>query len=305
MSKLRLMLRRFAATFTIFCLALYLCFVAADGWEFWQKAQKHELQASVADYQQQMQEQVRHQSEALKNVDAINLGRVYLNTLNDTDCSWLFVCHPRVFGPDDWFTVRGIPIAHKIDPPFSGMMIPSGRTVRGTPHALRVTAVAIAQAGAWAVLMFLACTVIWLALVFLVLASDTGSNSYAPWMMLMGSPLFIPLLVWCVQWVAVAAMDRLGWAVALAAHVAAYSSALAVLVGARHVWRTPMVSRGGRGVSKTFLAISERMIARKRMHITVWLGQGCWRHASGFGRVPQRFAPQGDRVSGGSERRRR
>ena len=34
-------------------------------------------------------------------------------------------------------------------------------------------------------------------------------------------------------------MDRLGWAVALTAHVAAYSSALAVLVGVRHEWKTP------------------------------------------------------------------
>ena len=87
--------------------------------------------------------------------------------------------------------------------------------------------------------MFLACTVIWLALLGLVLSSDSGSKSMAPWMMLVGSPMFIPLLVWCVQWAAVAAMDRLGWAVALTAHVAAYSSALAVLVGVRHVWKTP------------------------------------------------------------------
>jgi hypothetical protein len=238
-SKARLAIKRFLAMFSMLCLAIYLCFVAADGWEFWRKASQHELQGSIAEYQKQMQEAVRRQSAEVGSVDAIRLGRMYTSTLNDTDCSWMFVCHERVFGPNDWVTYSGIPIAHKVEPLFSGMMIPTGRTIRGTPHAMKVMTGAIVHAGAWAVTMFLACTVIWLALLVLVLTSETGSRTLVPWMMLMAAPMLVPLLVWCVQWVAVAAMDRLGWAVALGVHVAAYSSALALVVGVRHVWKTP------------------------------------------------------------------
>ena len=238
-SKARLLVKRFMATFSILCLVMYLGFVAVDSWEFWRKARQNELQGSAAEYQAQMQEAVGRQSAEVKKVDAIRLGWVYTDTLNQTDCSWLFVCQARVFGPGDRGMYRGNHIAPKTEPLFSGPMIPTGRTMRGTPHALRMMAGAIVQAGGWAVTMFLACTVIWLALLGLVLSSDSGSKSMAPWMMLVGSPMFIPLLVWCVQWAAVAAMDRLGWAVALTAHVAAYSSALAVLVGVRHVWKTP------------------------------------------------------------------
>jgi hypothetical protein len=240
MSRARLLVQRFTATFSILCVVIYLGFVAVDGWEFWHKARRNELQGSVAEYQQQMQEAVGRLSDDVKKVDAIRLGRVYTETLDKTDCTWLFVCHERVIEPNSWVTYKGYRMGmHLPEPPFTTMVIPTGRTIRGTPHALGRMAAAIVRAGGWAIAMFLACTVIWIALFGLVVLSDTGSKTMLPSMMPMGSPLFIPLLVWCVQWAAVAAMDRLGWAVALAAHVAAYSSALAVLVGIRHVWKTP------------------------------------------------------------------
>jgi hypothetical protein len=238
-SKVRMLVKRFMATFSILCVVIYLAFVAVDSWEFWHKARQHELQGSVAEYQKQMQEAVGRLSEDVKKVDAIRLGRVYLETLDRTDCTWLFACHERAIVPNQWLTYNKYRLGvHIPEPAFTSMVIPTGRTIRGTPHALRMMATAIVQAGGWAVMMFLACTVIWGALFGLVLASQAG-KTMLPFMMLMASPMLIPLLAWCVQWAAVAAMDRMGWAVALAAHVAAYSSALAVLVGARHVWKTP------------------------------------------------------------------
>src|SRR5882724_4822472 len=117
-SKARLLVKRFMATFSILCVVMYLGFVAVDSWEFWHKARQNELQGSVAEYQEQMQEAVGRQSAEVKKVDAIRLGWVYTDTLNQTDCNWLFVCQARVFGPGDRGMYRGNHIAPETEPLF-------------------------------------------------------------------------------------------------------------------------------------------------------------------------------------------
>jgi hypothetical protein len=101
-SKARLLVKRFMATFSILCVVMYLGFVAVDSWEFWHKARQNELQGSAAEYQAQMQEAVGRQSAEVKKVDAIRLGWVYTDALDKTDCNWLFACHERAIQPNTW-----------------------------------------------------------------------------------------------------------------------------------------------------------------------------------------------------------
>lgn len=251
LSPIRRTIRFYVGLFGMFCVGLTLLFAALEAVEFVKKVNDGEMKKSVEEYKEKIGQSVEKQSDALHNTRPRAMMNVYLDTLQQTDCNWLFRCHERTFGPDDYYWARGIRMGLKPDPIVQSgpVLIPTGRTFRGSPHALMEMAGAVWVAGMPAVLMFLACTVLWLALVLYTLgkAGDLKVPGFIPFSLITISPFGITLLVACVQWVAEAALRVLspllgpvmGRAVSGAAYVAAYSSALAVVVGLRHAWKSP------------------------------------------------------------------
>jgi hypothetical protein len=221
---------------------LYLIFLAADANEYRKAVARGEVHASVAAYAASMQAAVDRQLKALSRVDPWTLASNYSDTLGRTQCNWLFYCKAIDYGGSTNLDRAVNQLTAPVEPifvPGSGFPIPTAHTVRGTPYALLVTAGAIAHSGGWAIAMFLSRTVIWIALWFLVITSKEGSLSYVPYLMVVGAPFWISILVKCVQWVAEAALSRAGWVVGLAAVVLAHSGALAVLVGIPHAMKSP------------------------------------------------------------------
>src|ERR1700674_5881494 len=107
-SRTRVLMKRVMAAFSLFSVVIYLGLFLKDTVEFWHQAKTQEIKTSLAEYQQRMQEEVATQSDEIKRVDAIRLGRVYSDSLQETDCNWIFVCHPRVYGPNDYNYYRGL-----------------------------------------------------------------------------------------------------------------------------------------------------------------------------------------------------
>jgi hypothetical protein len=241
-SRVFLQLRRFVSALSIIAVVLYLIFLIADAHEYHKKVVDGEVNASAEAYAESMRADVQRQLDALTKVDPWTLASKYSETLGKTNCNWFFFCTAIDFGGNNHLqrvANEMTTVPPPIFVPWSSFPIPTAHTIRGTPYALLVTAGAIAGAGGWAIAMYLSCAVLWGALMVLVLTSKEGSVSYVPYLMLVGAPFWISVLVKCVQWVAEAALARAGWAVGLVALVLAHSGALAVLVGIPHVLRSP------------------------------------------------------------------
>ena len=237
-----LQVRRFVSALSIIAAVLYIFFLVGEGYEYRKKVAAGEVKASAEAYADSMRAAVQRQLNALSKVDPWTLASKYSETLGKTNCNWLFYCTAIDYGGNDGLQ-RAVNQMTAVPPPIfvpgSSFPIPTAHTIRGTPHALLVTAGVIAGSGGWAVSMYLSCTILWGALMFLAVTSKEGSMSYVPYLMLVGAPFWISILVKCVQWVAEAALARAGWAVGLVALVLAHSGALAVLVGIPHVLRSP------------------------------------------------------------------
>ena len=117
-------------------------------------------------------------------------------------------------------------------------VLPTWRAIRGTPYALIVTAGDIRRDGFWAIGMFLSCTLIWAMLLLRAARSETPIVVYP---MIIAAPLFIPLMVVCLQWVCEGALDLglAGCLVAAGLLALAPSTALALVVGLRHLYKVP------------------------------------------------------------------
>lgn len=116
--------------------------------------------------------------------------------------------------------------------------IPKWDTIRGTPYALLQMAVAIRKQGARAVAMYISCTVIFIAL-WLWAASKAKEGGYWIYATAVFAPLTISLMVWCVQLIAEGALKTFGWALGMLAIIVAHATAIALLVGVRHIVKTP------------------------------------------------------------------
>jgi hypothetical protein len=120
---------------------------------------------------------------------------------------------------------------------FGPIFVPTFETIRGTPYALLQMAVAIRKQGAWAAAMYLSCAVIFVVLWFWAVNKSKGG--FWIYTTAVFAPLCISFMVMCVQWVAQMALQTCGWAVGLLAIIIAHATALALLVGVRHIVKTP------------------------------------------------------------------
>jgi len=121
-----------------------------------------------------------------------------------------------------------------------GIPMPSSRTTRGTPHAVGAMAGAVRDKGTLATLLFISCTVIWFYLAYTLIALSKQLKVYAFLFLAFTAPVAIALLVSVVQRAGEFALNHVGWALALGALLAAhFVSVLALLVGVRHIVKTP------------------------------------------------------------------
>jgi hypothetical protein len=230
------------STFRIACLVIYLGILVFEGVKFADEVWNGEIQPSVAAYKESMRAEVAGQAAELEKVKPFTLLDVMYTTLEGTKCDWLFHCVEIQVQTVMWHGAA-IPKAQDVQPilvPGDSFPIPTAHTIRGTPHALKAMVVSIGKAGFWAVLMFAACTVLWVALWVWMMRTDHVIHPYLPYLMIVCTPLAITVMVWCVQWVGQLMLTWIGWwPVTLAAYVAAWSGAIAVIVGLPHAWKTP------------------------------------------------------------------
>jgi uncharacterized integral membrane protein len=118
------------------------------------------------------------------------------------------------------------------------ILIPTWATIRGTPYALWKMIDAIHDAGWRAEALYLSCTVIF-AFLWLAAANAKDSNGYFIYTTLVLSPLCISLMVLVVQWITKVALNTFGWVIGMFAIILAHATALALIVGARHILKTP------------------------------------------------------------------
>ena len=230
------------STFRIACLVIYLVFLVGEGVKFAGEVRRGEIQPSVAAYKESMRAAVARQAAELEKVKPFILLDVMYTTLEGTKCDWRFHC---VEIPVQWIMWNG-QLIQKAQPapailvPGDAFPIPTAHTICGMPHALKAMVVSIGKAGFWAVLMFAACTALWIALWVWMMRSNHVIHPYLPYLMIVCTPLAITVMVWCVQWVGQLVLTWIGWwPVTLAAYVAAWSGAIAVIVALPHAWKTP------------------------------------------------------------------
>jgi hypothetical protein len=118
------------------------------------------------------------------------------------------------------------------------LVLPTWRSIRGTPFALIKTVGAIRFAGYWAIGMFLSCTLIW---VMLLLRAARGETPVIVYPMTIGAPVFVPLMVACLQWLCQGALrfGLGGGLIAAGLFSLAPSTALALAVGLHHLYKVP------------------------------------------------------------------
>jgi hypothetical protein len=187
----------------------------------------------------------QRQLEQLKRVDAKALTSVFFTTVESTNCTWLFQCTPpppvvHSLSPN-WDPAKGL--QHFMDPkpaeprllyhPGWIIYLPSAQLIKGTPHALKEMAKKIWCVGGWAVAMFLSCTVIWLAAIWL--AANDGKGLLIAYLMLLGSVFAISLMVTAVQSVSEYMLMKVGSVMGQLVILAPYVAAIALVFEFLHV----------------------------------------------------------------------
>lgn len=235
---------KFLAPFLVIAAILYVGIYASDVYEYFHHGGPDSLLSAI-------RETTQRQLDDLKKVDAKALTDVFVRTVEHTTCTWLFQCTPPPpvvhAPPTRWNPAEGLQhyMDHVPEPEGPRLLyhpgwiiyLPSAQLIKGTPHALKETAGEIADAGGWAIAMFLSCTVLWLAAIWLV-AKD-GKGALIAYLMFVGSLLAISVMVTVVQAVSEFLLEKVGSAVGLLVVVAAQSSALVLLVGLPHIIETP------------------------------------------------------------------
>lgn len=236
-------LRRFWAPFSIILTVLYVWYFACEVYEHYHPEDSHkvEVRESLLD---SMQASMMRQQAELKAVDPMALFNVFTTTLEETNCNWIFQCEQKV---TELRTFKFLGFTRELPPAepevqlmyhVSGpIYVPTATTIKGGPHALVRMMGAIWDTGSWAVVMFLSCTVIYVAL--LLAASQGENNGLLVYCMLIGSLIGISLMVAGMQWVGELVLTKAGSVLGMVAALLAPSGALALLVGIPHVMKAP------------------------------------------------------------------
>lgn len=187
---------------------------------------------------------VASQVAQLDRVDPMTLRDTFIGSLENNNCSWFVDCKPverktvpMVLGTIDFGTTT-VTETPKLMVRVGPIPIPTWHTISGAPLAALQSVRVIAHAGYWAIAMFLSCAIIWFVVLLGMAQKDTALGAY---LMFIGSPVGISCMVWCVQKVSEGALHLfglLGCAVALGLTGLLHSTALALVVGFRHIVST-------------------------------------------------------------------
>ena len=190
-----------------------------------------------------MNTQFKHQVDNLQGKDTGTLAGEFGYFLETRNCPFIFRCESVDALPRNATLQQRMENATKTPPvlfvPWSPIPIPTWHTIAGTPRALWYTAQQIAAAGYWAIAVFLSCTLLWLAMLIRAARSDTLIVGY---LMSVGAPLGIGLMVTLTQWLCQAALkslDAAGCAVVVVFMAILHGTALALLVGLNHISKAP------------------------------------------------------------------
>jgi hypothetical protein len=208
---------------------------------------RHERDGSAEKYSASIKSVVNGQLVELGKVNPMVLVGKFSGALADSVCNYPFLCEPikQQTRPAYIGNIEvDLPVASPPPPKLIHQLvtipIPSWHAISATPYAAWQMAVAVKNAGGWAIAMFLSCTVIWAALLVRVARGETPIMAY---FMVIFAPLCISLMVMCVQWLCETALNTLGvvGCVVVAGIMAiAHSSALALIVGFRHLYKAPL-----------------------------------------------------------------
>ena len=213
--------------------------------------------ANTDSFSGRMKRVIEGQLVKVNQVDPMELASAFGDSLRSHNCKWIVACETikRDAPPKIHALEAGTPTTTNLNdamksiaqapPPapelftqIGNFPIPTWHTVTGSPRAAYDSAKHISHAGPWAITMFISCTIIWFVLLFKGMSGDNGMIVYA---MVVGCPLGISLMVWCVQHLCEAALHLglLGCAITIGIMGALHSVALVLVVGFRHIMKTP------------------------------------------------------------------
>jgi hypothetical protein len=240
-------IRRFFSVAALVCIVLYPVCYAIESWECLHP--KPDVNKEQLEYKAAMTALLQRHLDQLNAVHPNALAGVYTTTLQTTNCDWFFFCEaiPKPPPPPGNFLDRAATYLSQPDntprlfyePHILGfpIPIPTGHTIAGTPHALLAMAGAVLKTGAWGVSMFLACTVLWVFLMrFLWIHVRLPHVLY---IFAILAPYWISIMVEIMQGFAQWVFQLLGSTVGFFAYLAAHVTAIALLLGFRHIARTP------------------------------------------------------------------
>jgi hypothetical protein len=229
--------------------------VASVGHGLWEALEKPDGDDEKHGFVHGLHTLVETQLAQLQAVEPMALGGTFVRSLREYECPWVIDCtlinppaaRPARFSqsftvgdPGNWEKLTTPDAARKPPPELFhswGIPVPTWHTVRGAPFAAMQMARAVWDAGGYARWMFVSCTILWLALLMMVSRADGAA--YLMYMLVIGAPIWISLMVGLVQWAAGLALRTvgagLGWLVIALVHV----SALGLLLEAPNVWRAP------------------------------------------------------------------
>jgi hypothetical protein len=211
---------------------------------------------TTSSFSGRMRNVIEGQLVKVDQIDPMQLATSFSYSLLHNNCKWIVSCEkidddppPKIHVLDPIPTGTNLEAAAKYIatplPPkpelltqFGGFPIPTWHSINGAPRAAWDSAKIIGGAGPWAITMFLSCTIIWFVLLFKAASGDNAMIVYA---MVIGCPLGISLMVWCVQHLCEAALHLglLGCAITVGIIGALHSVALVLVVGFRHIMKTP------------------------------------------------------------------
>ncbi len=184
---------------------------------------------------------VASQVAQLDRVDPMSLKDTYIGSLEQNNCSWFVDCRPvERRGVDVRIGTLDLGMNTIVERPtlvvrLGPIPIPTWHTISGAPLATLQSVRMVAHSGYWAIAMFLSCAIIWFVILLSFARQDSAMAAY---MMFIGAPIGISCMVWCVQKLSEGALHLfglLGCAVALSLAGLLHSTALALVVGFRHI----------------------------------------------------------------------
>jgi hypothetical protein len=240
-------LRRIVSLVALACIILYPICYAIESWECVHS--KEDTNKKQLEYKAAMTALLQSHLDRLNAVHPSALADVYTQTLKGTNCDWFFFCSPippPQPAPGNFLDRAATSLTQPdnsprlfYEPKILGFTIPipTGHTLAGTPNALLAMAGAILKTGGWGISMFLACTVLWVFLFRYLWMSVKLPHILYIFAVL--APYWVALMVEIMQGFAQWVFHLLGSTVGFFAYLAAHVTAIALLLGVRHIARTP------------------------------------------------------------------